>query len=52
MKQSIHLLDLIKKEKLDDILRVFTEVTGVASIIADVDGQPITQPHNFSALCR
>ena len=52
MKQSIHLLDLIKKEKLDDILRVFTEVTGVASIIADVDGQPITHPHNFSALCR
>jgi PAS domain S-box-containing protein len=52
MKKSIHLLDLIKKEKLDDILRVFTEVTGVASIIADVDGQPITQQHNFSALCR
>ena len=52
MKKSIHLLDLIKQEKLDDILKVFTEVTGVASIIADVDGQPITQPHNFSVLCR
>jgi PAS domain S-box-containing protein len=52
VKNSIHLLDLIKQEKLDDILKVFTEVTGVASIIADVNGQPITKPHNFSVLCR
>ncbi len=52
MNQSIHLLDLINKEKLDDILKVFTEVTGVASIIADVNGKPITQPHNFSMLCQ
>jgi len=52
VKKSIHLFDLIKQEKLDGILKVFTEVTGVASIIADVDGQPITQPHNFSVLCR
>ncbi len=52
MKNSIHLFDLIEQEKLDDILKVFTEVTGVASIIADVNGQPITKPHNFSVLCR
>jgi len=52
MNQSIHLLDLINREKLDDILKVFTEVTGVASIIADVNGKPITQPHNFSMLCQ
>jgi PAS domain S-box-containing protein len=52
MSQSIHLLDLINKEKLDDFLKVFTEVTGVASIIADVNGKPITQPHNFSTLCQ
>jgi len=52
VKKSIHLFDLIKQEKLDDILKVFTEVTGVASIIADVNGQPITKPHNFSVLCR
>lgn len=52
MNQSIHLLDLINREKLDNILKVFTEVTGVASIIADVSGKPITQPHNFSVLCK
>ena len=51
MDRSIHLLDLISKEKLDELLRVFTEATGVASIIAEVDGRPITQPHNFTTLC-
>jgi PAS domain S-box-containing protein len=51
MNRSIHLLDLISKEKLDGILRVFTEVTGVASTIADVEGQPITELHNFTAFC-
>ncbi|MBC2709620.1 MAG: PocR ligand-binding domain-containing protein [Desulfosarcina sp.] len=51
MDRSIHLLDLISKEKLDELLRVFTEATGVASIITEVDGRPITQPHNFTTLC-
>lgn len=51
MNRSIHLLDLINKEKLDRFLRVFTEVTGVASTIADVEGQPITELHNFTAFC-
>lgn len=52
MNRSIHLLDLIEKEKLDLILRDFTEVTGVASIITEVDGRPITKPHNFTSLCK
>ena len=51
MNRSIHLLDLISKEKLDRFLQVFTEVTGVASTIADVEGQPITELHNFTTFC-
>ena len=51
MNQSIHLLDLIEKEKLDEILRVFTGVTGVASTIANLEGEPITEMHNFTPLC-
>ncbi len=47
----LQLLDLVNKEKLERILRVFTEVTGVASIIANVDGHPITKPHNFTPFC-
>jgi PAS domain S-box-containing protein len=48
---QLQLLDLVNKEKLERILRVFTEVTGVASIIANVEGRPITRPHNFTPFC-
>ena len=51
MYQSYHLLDLIDKEKLEEFLEIFTEVTGVASIITEVNGCPITKPHNFRGLC-
>jgi PAS domain S-box-containing protein len=52
MNRSIHLLDLIDKAKLEEILRAFTTVSGVASIITNVDGSPITKPHNFTSLCQ
>ena len=52
MNPNMHLLDLIEKEKLDAILDAFTQATGVAAIISKVDGTPITEPFNFSALCR
>jgi PAS domain S-box-containing protein len=52
MNQPIHVLDLVDKKKLDEILRVFTEVTNIASIISDADGKPITEPHNFTNLCQ
>ena len=48
---QLQLLDLVNKEKLERILRVFTEVTGVASIIANVNGHPITKPLNFTPFC-
>lgn len=51
MASTIHLLDLIKREKLDKILAGFTEVAGVASIISDAEGRPITRPHNFTDFC-
>jgi PAS domain S-box-containing protein len=52
MDHSIHLLDLVEKEKLEDILAAFTDVTGVASIITEADGRPITNPLNFTPLCQ
>lgn len=52
LNQSIDLLDLITKERLDEILRGFTEVAGVASVITNPDGQPITESHNFTIFCR
>ncbi|MCF8077749.1 MAG: PocR ligand-binding domain-containing protein [Desulfobacterales bacterium] len=52
MNRSIRLLDLINGAKLDNFLDSFTNVTGVAAIIADASGQPITKAHNFSNLCQ
>ncbi len=40
---------------LDDIQRLqnlFAQATGVASIITDTEGVPITQPSNFCRLCK
>lgn len=50
--KRLHLLDVIEKSKLETILDAFTQATGVASIITDVDGTPITAPFNFSTLCQ
>ncbi len=52
MDRSVRLQDLIDKAKLEEILEAFTKVTGVASIITDADGSPITRPHNFTSLCK
>jgi PAS domain S-box-containing protein len=50
--KNLHLLEMIEKAKLDTILDAFTQATGVASIITDLDGTPITEPFNFSTLCQ
>jgi len=50
--KKINLLSMIEKSKLETILDAFTQATGVASIITDVDGTPITSPFNFSTLCQ
>jgi PAS domain S-box-containing protein len=52
MKQSIHLLELIPKEKLDEILQAVNEACGIGSVIADTDGRPISSESNFSEFCK
>lgn len=51
MKNKMHLLDLVARERLEEIIQVVTQATGVSSIITEVDGKPITNPHNFTSLC-
>ena len=51
MPDHIHLLDLIEKEKLNELLHAFTKVTGIASFIVDPDGQPISDQHSWTILC-
>jgi len=43
------LFDLTEIQKLQD---AFANATGVASIITDPDGRPITAPSNYCRLCR
>lgn len=46
------LTDLIDLQHLQQIQDCFTKATGVASIISDVDGNPITKPSNFCGVCE
>ena len=52
MKQTIQLLDLIPKEKLDEILQAVNEACGIGSVIADTEGRPISSESNFSNFCK
>ena len=44
--------DLFDVEEIQQIQDAFAESTGVASIITDVNGAPITRPSNFCRLCE
>jgi two-component system cell cycle sensor histidine kinase/response regulator CckA len=46
------LQDLIALDEIQAMQDAFAEATGVASIITDVDGVPITRPSRFCRLCR
>ncbi len=50
--ESFSLLDLIDLEELQQIQESFAKATDVASIITDVDGNPLTKPSNFSDVCN
>ena len=43
--------DLFDVDEIQEIQNAFAESTGVASLITDVDGHPITRPSNFCRLC-
>ncbi len=45
------LLDLLDFSMLQETQDAFAKATGVASIITQVDGTPITEPSNFCRLC-
>ena len=44
--------DLFNLEEIQKIQDAFSAATGVASIITDTNGRPITQPSNFCRLCK
>ena len=48
---SIHFSDIFILEDIQRMQDLFSEATGVASIITHPDGTPITRPSNFTRLC-
>jgi PAS domain S-box-containing protein len=49
---ELHFEDLLNLEEVQVIQDAFAAATGVASIITDVNGKPITRPSNFCHLCE
>lgn len=49
---EISFADLIDLEVIQNIQDVFAETNDVASIITDIEGNPITQPSNFCNVCE
>lgn len=50
--KAIQLTDIIDKQRLQNLQDAFVKATGVASLITNTDGVPITEPSNFSGVCR
>lgn len=48
---DISFTDIFDPEEIQKIQDEFSAVTGVASVITDSDGKPITRSSNFSRLC-
>ena len=50
--QQLSFTDLFDLEEIQKVQDAFAEATGVASLITDINGVPITKPSNFCRLCR
>ncbi len=50
-EESVEFNDVFDLEEIQKIQNSFSSATGVASIITDTEGRPITEPSNFCRLC-
>ncbi len=48
---TFHLTDLLDVETLQRFQNSFSDLTGIAAVIADADGIPVTKPTCFSHFC-
>jgi len=51
MVSSYKLVDVIDQDKLQEILDKFTDATGLAAIITDLEGRSVTAPSKFTPHC-
>ena len=52
MNEDIKLTDLFDVDMLQRIQDAFSKMTGLASIITDAQGKPVTKGSNFTDFCR
>jgi len=50
--KNIQFSDIFEIEEIQHLQDLFSNATGVASIITHIDGTPITKPSNFCRLCN
>ncbi|SDC20421.1 PAS domain S-box protein [Williamwhitmania taraxaci] len=48
---ELSLVDIVDLEQLQILQEAFSKATGVASVITDIYGSPLTNPSNFSGVC-
>ena len=51
-KDQLSLLDMIPLKDLQQIQDTLAEINGVASVITDTEGNPLTMPSNELAICE
>jgi PAS domain S-box-containing protein len=49
---EIQFTDIFNLEEIQYLQDLFSDANGVASLISDLDGTPITKPSNFCRLCK
>lgn len=52
VENNILFHDVFQLEHIQRLQDIFSETTGVASILLDTDGKPLTTPSNFCRLCN
>ncbi|EGO64761.1 PocR ligand-binding domain-containing protein [Acetonema longum] len=50
--QGFALSDIVNMQVLQEIQDRFADATGLAAVIVDVNGSPVTTPSNFTRLCN
>lgn len=52
LKINGYLREIVEVPRLQEVVDKFSKATGLAAIVTDVDGVPITRPSNFSRFCE
>jgi len=52
LKVNGYLREIVEVYRLQEVVDKFAKATGLAAIVTDVDGVPITRPSNFNVFCN